>query len=155
MVYYILVKVVFCLKRMFLSSGGESFLLAGLTATRQEKRMSPCLEVGENFFLKTGQRWRDECKVESDCEWVGSFPVAENRSLTQPQQWGNFPEDPEGMKQEIGSRNALKHPGHTGQRENLFTNHLELHCLLADLFFLLCFQSYFIFVWLGFFFSKA
>ena len=68
MVYYILLKVMFCLKRMFLSSGKESFLLAGLTATRQEKRESPCLKVGETLFLKAGQRWRDECKVEGDCE---------------------------------------------------------------------------------------
>lgn len=66
MVYYIWLKVMFCLKRMFLSTGGESFLLAGLTATGQEKE-SPSLKVLESLFLKAGQRWRDECK-EGECE---------------------------------------------------------------------------------------
>lgn len=74
--------------------------------------------------------------------------MVENRSLTLQQQGRSFPEDLEGMKQESTSRNTLKPPGHTGQREDLFTNHLEL--LLANLFgffFFLCFQSYFIFVY--------
>lgn len=59
--------------------------------------------------------------------------MVENRSLTPQQQGRSFPDVPEGMKQELTSRNALKPPGRTGQREDLFTNHLEL--LLANLFF--------------------
>lgn len=133
---------------LFHLSIAESHVLFKKDVSEQWRRKFPACRLDCNKAGKEGESmpkgWRkplfkswpevEGCVQDRGWLWVRRHLIHGGEQIPNPTTAGKkLSDDPEGMKQELTSRNALKPPGRTGQREDLFTNHLEL--LLANLFF--------------------
>lgn len=120
------------------------FLLVDLTTMTQEKmestpegwRMPLFKSLLEVKGWVRGRRWPGGSRQLA----YGREQIPNPATVVRKFSWG-----PRGNKTRVQIQECSEPSSNTGQRKNLFKHHLELQ-LLSGLFFLLCFQSYLIFV---------